>query len=269
VPAAISLEPGGQGANVAVRLARRGVPVRLTSALGDGAAARLVRDALAADGVELDDLGADTTGTVVAVIDASGERTMLSQRVPLVERLGGWAARDVEWLVVSGYVLLEPGADHLGMRGDVGRAMVVGCSLGPGEAAAWADAAAGLRPDLTVLNLEEATTIAGSDAGPETLSRDLAARLGGLVVVTTTGGAHVALGAEVVTVARRGGDVAIDTTGAGDALAASLLAALLAQQPWPPDRDRLESALAVAVEAAAAVTRVHGAQGRIAGEPER
>ena len=85
VPAAIRLEPGGQGANVAVRLARRGLAVspclrpRPTTRPG-----RMLRAALGADGVELRrPLAAERTGTVVVAPRCRGERTMLSQRVPL------------------------------------------------------------------------------------------------------------------------------------------------------------------------------------------
>ena len=83
VPAEIRLEPGGQGANVSVRLARRGLPVRLVCALGPDAAGSLLRERLAADGVEVVDLVASATGAVVVLLDAARERTMFSQRVPL------------------------------------------------------------------------------------------------------------------------------------------------------------------------------------------
>ena len=71
VPASIDLGPGGQGANVAVRLARRGVPTRLVCRIGPDAAGDLLRRALAADGVEVLDLGAERTGAVVVLVDAA------------------------------------------------------------------------------------------------------------------------------------------------------------------------------------------------------
>ncbi|MDQ6681936.1 MAG: carbohydrate kinase family protein, partial [Chloroflexota bacterium] len=52
-PAQISVGPGGQGANVAVGLARRGLPVRLVAATGTDAGGRLLRDLLSAEGVDL------------------------------------------------------------------------------------------------------------------------------------------------------------------------------------------------------------------------
>lgn len=266
VPAAIGLGPGGQGANVAVRLARRGVTTRLACALGGDTAGRILRDALAADGVEAHDLGADATGAVVALVDPDGERTMLSQRVPLSGRLDPAALSGAEWLVVSGYVLLEgdSAADAV-MHGIAERTMILGCSLAGDQASAWADAAARLRPALTVLNEAEASAIAASHVGAGELPTELGARLSGLIVVTTADGAHAALGSELVSVIRPPRDAAVDTTGAGDELAATLLASLLGGA-WPPDVDRLRTALESAVTAAGEVTRVRGAQGRIAGE---
>ena len=82
VPAEIRLEPGGQGANVAVRLGRRRLPVRLVCALGADAAGGLLRERLAADGVEVVGISAPASGAVVVLLDAMRERTMLSQRVP-------------------------------------------------------------------------------------------------------------------------------------------------------------------------------------------
>ena len=53
VPATVRLAPGGQGANLAVRLARRGVRARLACGLGDDPVGRLLREGLEAEGVEV------------------------------------------------------------------------------------------------------------------------------------------------------------------------------------------------------------------------
>ena len=110
VPAAVRVAPGGQGANLAVRLARRGVAVELVCAIAEDAAGRLLRESLAADGVRVHPRQAVATGTVIVLVDAAGERTMLSQRVPLAGRLGDAPSATADWLVVSGYLFLEPGA---------------------------------------------------------------------------------------------------------------------------------------------------------------
>src|SRR5688500_16468324 len=83
VPAEIRLGPGGQGGNVAIRLARQGLRVRLASAIGTDTIGGLLRAWLGAEGIELADLGAEDSGAVVVVLDERRERTMLSQRVPL------------------------------------------------------------------------------------------------------------------------------------------------------------------------------------------
>ena len=265
VPAAISLEPGGQGANVAVRLARRGVAVRLVCRLGQDAAGRIVRDALVADDVELHDLGSPATGTVVALLDPRGERTMLSQRVPLLDRLEPVALAAADWIVVSGYVLLEDAGARVELG--TGRMLVLGCSLAERVAAAWQAAAARLNPDLTVLNEDEARALAGGMA-PADLSAALSERLGGLVVVTSPDGATAMVGSEPVSVAAPRSEAALDTTGAGDAFAATLLAELV-RAPWPPDADRLRAGLASASAAATEVTRLPGAQAPISAERGR
>jgi sugar/nucleoside kinase (ribokinase family) len=57
----------------------------------------------------------------------------------------------------------------------------------------------------------------------------------------------------------------VDATGAGDAFAARLIAALV-EGPWPPSRSGLQRAMAAASRLAAAVARVPGAQKRVPGE---
>ena len=59
----------------------------------------------------------------------------------------------------------------------------------------------------------------------------------------------------------------MDTTGAGDAFAAALLAELA--PAWPPDEWEVMRAMRVGLEVAGAVTLVDGAQARIPSEPER
>ena len=58
----------------------------------------------------------------------------------------------------------------------------------------------------------------------------------------------------------------VDATGAGDAYAAALIAALL-RGGWPPDVATLRAAMEAGSRAGGLVSRVLGAQGRVAGEP--
>lgn len=267
IPAAIGLHPGGQGANLAVRLARRGVPVRLACALGDDAAGMLVRRALVDEGVELRAARVPATGSVVVIVGGRGERTMLSQRVPIlggVDLQSAW--QGATWLVVSGYLLLERDLSPIAAAGAApARRAVLGCSLEPGQATAWMTALGSLRPGLLVLNRQEAALLdpGAEDAG--SLARGLARRLMAVVVVTDAGGASAAIGEAVVRVAAPRAAAASDTTGAGDAFAGALLAELVAE-PWPPSPEAASAAMAVASRLATAVTRTIGAQGRVAGE---
>ena len=103
VPAAVTLLPGGQGANIAVRLARRGVPATLVCALGADAAGVVLREALSGEGITVRAVNAPTTGTVVVLLDAQGGRTMLSQRAPLIGQIDSRSFGSGNgWVVVSG-----------------------------------------------------------------------------------------------------------------------------------------------------------------------
>ena len=109
VPAEVRIGLGGQGANLAVRLARRGVGVELVCALGDDAGGTLLRRELEREGIGLAAVPADATGTVVILLDDRGERTMLSNRVPFAAGAVAAMTDAVAWTVVSGYLLLEAG----------------------------------------------------------------------------------------------------------------------------------------------------------------
>ena len=250
VPAAVTLAPGGQGANVAVRLARRGVPVDLACALGSDRAATVLRDALTADGVRLVELETDGTGAVVVLAGPGGERTMLSQRPALATQAGSVDPSTADWVVVSGYVLAEPDGDALsGPLAEVARRVVLGCALGDGEHASWASRVAALHADVLVLNRDEAAAL--EPVPPATV-----------VVVTDADGAEARVGGRVLRVRGSANHDAVDTTGAGDAFAAALVAELR-DRPWPPGTTELEAAMVAGTMLAAQVTRVVGAQTRV------
>ena len=255
VPAAVGAAPGGQGANIAVRLARRGVPVRLACAIGEDVAGRIVRHALSAEGVLLEAAGTGGSGVVVILVAADGERTMFSRRIPLLPLSFDTTAA---WTIVSGYVLLEDGELRLNDRG--GRIAVVGCSLPDGAASDWWLRAASLRPDLVIMNADEARAV-GDDAAK------LALHAAAIVVVTGPDGVNAAYPNPELAVRRVGIDrvAAADTTGAGDAFAAALVAELR-EPPWPPSPATLDRALAAAAGFAVEVTQVPGAQTRVPGE---
>ena len=68
---------------MAVRLARQGADAALVAPMADDAAGRLLREALLAEHVSLRALHATRTAAVIALLDAVGERTMLSDRQTL------------------------------------------------------------------------------------------------------------------------------------------------------------------------------------------
>jgi sugar/nucleoside kinase (ribokinase family) len=280
VRATIRLGAGGQAANVAVRLARRGCAVRLVAAIGGDAAGGLLERTLEDEGIDLAPIRAPRSATVVALLDPTGERTMLSDRQVLDPTAVGAALDGAGWIHCSGYALLddETGdalAGLLAARAGGARLSVGGGSVPPEPAVVdrFRGRLAAAGPDLVLHSLSEANALLG---GAVPTPREAARRLAGLAtVVVITAGAEGSAAAVTAgdgtldlvdaTAPAAGGPV-LDATGAGDAYAAAVLAGL-AGAAWPPAAD----GLAVAMEAGSAlgglVARVVGAQGRVSGEP--
>ena len=281
-PARITVGPGGQGANLAVRLARRGAMVDLVAAVADDLPGQQLRDALAADGVALVPLPAARSGIVVSLVDSSGERAMLSDRVSFnAEALSSPAVQAAldraSWIHISGYPLADSGSgDALAALAASRRAGQV-CSVGGGSFAGGNGLLSRLRmtrPDLVLVDRAEASALlaAGSATGRFRTAAELAAglisALGGVGVVTDgAGGAAAASGAETLTMPASPG-VAVDATGAGDAHAAGFLLAV-AGGAWPPTTSALRDALERAGRLGAEVAGVVGAQARVPSEASR
>jgi ribokinase len=252
--AAITVGPGGQGANLAVRLARQGGTVRLVTAIAPDAVGRQLEALLVAEGVEVRNLGALQSGVVVSLVDGSGERAMLSDRVsldPTAWSDGRGLLTDADWVHVSGYPLADEAggsllAELIGSRPAAQRASVGGGSLAPD--AFLVDRLRAARPDLVLFDRAEAEAILGeraeadADFPAEELAAGVVERLSGIAVVTDgPAGAAVASagGAWSIT---RASEPRVDATGAGDAYAAGVLLAL-AGGSWPPPVDDLRRAL--------------------------
>ncbi len=263
-PARIVLGQGGAGGNVAAWLAHLGVSVGLVARVGDDAAGRAALREVERAGVRarahLDPV--TRTGTVVALVDATGERTMLTDR---------GANRDLtpadlpdEWfrapahLHLSGYVLLDErsrrvGAAAMRLAATAGMAVSVDpASWAPLEAMGAASFLELTAPaHLCLPNSDEARVLTGRE-DPVAAARDLAAHYGGAVVKC---GAHGAVWSDGDHVHHEPADsvAVVDTTGAGDAFAAGYLAGVL-------DGLAPAEALRAAVHTAATVVGVMGAR---------
>jgi sugar/nucleoside kinase (ribokinase family) len=158
------------------------------------------------------------------------------------------------WVAVSGYLLHEPGAAGLAeaLAAGTARRVLLGCAVPDALVDGWRSAAVALRPHLTALNRDEA-------------QRQAPGRSDG-VAVTDAGGATVSIAGVSVESRTAAVAPARDTTGAGDAFAAGLVAGLR-DAAWPPERERMQDAVEAAVALAGRVARVTGAQTRVAGEP--
>jgi len=274
--ARITVGPGGQGANVAVRLARARVGVRLVTALADDPPGKVLREHLEGESLEVVALPASRTSVVVVLLWGSrGERMMLSDRVSADGDLAT-ALAGCDWVHVSGYLLRNP-AEAERVITAIHAAAIDGVSVAGGSFAGWADAAsardaiAEIGARILIVSLEEAGLLAG---GPTRTAEEAAPALGSaerLAVVTDgergSAAAGASIGRTLVQEAAANRRPTVDTTGAGDAFTASLLASLA--PTWPPGAEAVAAALERASAAGAAATTVIGAQSTADTDPER
>jgi sugar/nucleoside kinase (ribokinase family) len=228
-PSANRLEAGGQAANVAAWAAACGAPARLLTRRSSDPAGRMAEERVRARGVEVvGPVGPEPAGIIVSLIGADGTRSMLTDRGagPLLDAADLQTAwlDGVRWLHVSGYALTaQP---------------VLGAAL---------QAAARVRAQGGRVSVDLASVAAIEEAGPRVFLARVAecgpaivfgtqAELRydpqpGPLVVAKRGAAGAGLrGTTEVDRPARSADV-IDPTGAGDALAGGMLAALLAGAP--------------------------------------
>ncbi len=260
VPAAIAAGPGGQGANIAVRLARRGNPVRLLCAIGADPPGELVAAWVGAEGVMVQPLPAVATGMVVVHLFPGADRAMASQREPFARAVAAMhALPPADAIVVSGYLLLEAEAGALVERLAAAETdlTVVGCALHAATAVTWWERVRRLRPSVVIVNADEARL--APPAGDAEPIAAFAQASGATVVVTDANGVTAVTAdgrSSAVPVPAATGPV-VDATGAGDAFAAAFIAQRCAGASLP-------AALEAGARSGAAVARVAGAQGRVA-----
>lgn len=225
-PSVNRLEAGGQAANVAAWAAAAGAAARLLARRSSDPAGRMAEERVRARGVEVcGPVGPEPAGIIVSLVAAGGTRSMLTDRGagPLLAAADldpAWLA-GVRWLHVSGYALTdEP---------------VLGAAVA---------AAARVRAQGGRVSVDLASVAAIEAAGPRVFLGRVAACEPFLVFGTRDELAYDAQPAPLV-VAKRGAGGAglrgtvevdrpappadvVDPTGAGDALAGGMLAALAA-----------------------------------------
>lgn len=276
VPARIGLSPGGQGANVAVRLARASVSVRLATAIADDAAGQMLTLALAADGVPVERLPTERSGTVVSLLDEGGERAMLSDRIGLDAAAVAAACVGASWVHCSGYALADDESGDLlagviGSLPDATRISAGGGSLPPDaeRAARVRDRLAAMRARLLIFNRDEAAALLDAPLPSLAAAADaLAAAFPGTIAIVTGGAAGSTAAGPGFALSVAAHDAATpmtDATGAGDAYAAAVIKALLAAD-WPPSVPAMRAAMEAGSLLGGLVSGVIGAQARVPGE---
>jgi sugar/nucleoside kinase (ribokinase family) len=226
---------GGSAANVAAWLAAAGEPPALVGRVGDDPQGAAARDQLAQAGVDARLVvdGERPTGTCIVLVAPSGERSML----PDAGANDALAPDDLPdellagggHLHIAGYTLLREGSREAA-RQAIGRARAAGMSVSvdPSSAAllsaGFLDLADGA--DLLLPNRDEAEALTG-ESEPSAAAQKLAQRFGEVVVKLGAEGALCVNGAGEGHVPAAAASPAgtLDTTGAGDAFAAGLLAA--------------------------------------------
>ncbi|MFC6149858.1 ribokinase [Mumia xiangluensis] len=254
---------GGKGANQALAAVRAGAEVTIIGRVGDDEDGRAYRQHLAAAGIDVTHLVETPgvpTGTALIVVDAAGENTIVvapgaNARLSAADvRAAAGAITDADVLLVQ----LEIGQDAVDAAADIARAAGTRLVL---NASPVRPLPASLRmlADPLLVNEHEAEAYAAdespeADGSPEaggSPEADGSPEAGSAERVCVTLGSR---GAQWGSASAAPPSVSpVDTTGAGDAFAGALAAALAAGLGR-------EAALTSAVGAGAAATLWEGAQ---------
>jgi ribokinase len=215
---------GGQAANVAAWAAQLGADARFIGKRADDAAGRLVDEHIRARGVELvGPIVPGRNGVVVSVVGPDGDRTMASDRgvapdLAATELEDAWLA-DANVLHLSGYSLMRTPIDQAALHAtELARGAGATISV---DLSAWTrvrdfgsrafrERLEQLEPDVVFANEAEWEVVGGAYALARTAVIKRGAR-----GITVVGEVEAEVAGVTVNV--------VDSTGAGDALAAGVL----------------------------------------------
>ncbi|WP_341999648.1 PfkB family carbohydrate kinase [Microbacterium sp. LWH7-1.2] len=244
-PAEVRLTRGGSGANVAVAAAARH-PSRFIGRVGDDTLAHTLVGELEAAGVDAKVQRHGRTGSIVVLVDAVGERTMITDRGAAAELDDidpAWLA-DADWVHVPLYGFATARSARA-VTDAATRASARGARLSLDLSSVATMRALGgerLRRVLAELRPE----VVFANEGEAHLARELGVERSGVVYVVKRGAEPVLVtagGATTEVPVERVDDV-LDSTGAGDAFAAGFIVAAL-EGADPRESARAGSVLAV------------------------
>ncbi|MEY4323501.1 MAG: hypothetical protein RL410_1282 [Actinomycetota bacterium] len=228
---------GGVGANVAAWIGKSGGNARLVSVVGNDPWGHLMSQHLKSlhVDVQLEHVDSVPTGIVVALAHPDGERSMFpdarANQLLSHSQFHDDVWRDVTWLSMSGYTLLQPSTRELGLHiMRMARSRGVKVALDPAsstpisaisstERAAWF-----AEVDVLLPNEQELHTLAPATDW-KISARTLAQSIPSIIVKRGAAGSAICTDDTIVDIPALATHV-VDTVGAGDAYAAGTLQGL-------------------------------------------